>query len=62
MLSQFHVKLEFPLWLSSNEPTGIHEDACSIPTLFTSYGSGVAGQLVFGIGLRHDSDPALLWL
>ena len=25
--------LEFPLWLSSNEPTSIYEDAGSIPDL-----------------------------
>ena len=52
---------EFPLWLSGNEPSSIHDDAGSIPgSAHWVKGSGVAVSC--SVGHRPSSDPVLLWL
>ena len=41
-------------------PTSIHEDMGLIPSLSQGWGSCIAVSC--GLGHRHSSDPALLWL
>ena len=48
------------MWLSSNKLTSIPEDAGSIPGLTLGYRCSFAVSC--GVGHRHGSDPALLWL
>ena len=53
---------KFPLWLSVVlGPTNILEDAGSIPSL-AQWVKGSGTAVICGIGHRHGSDPALLWL
>ena len=46
-------------WLTN--PTSIHEDTGLIPRLIQwVVGAGIAMNC--GVGCRHSSDPAMLWL
>ena len=53
--------MEFPLWCSGNNPTRNNEIAGSIPGL-VQWVNDLGAALSSGVGHRHGSDPALLWL
>ena len=52
---------EFPLWCSRNNPTSIAEDTGLNPSL-AQWVPGPDVAMSCGIGCRHGSDRALLWL
>ena len=53
--------LEFPSWLSGNEPDRIYEDAGLTPGLDHWVKDPVFDKS-YGTGHRHGLDPAPLWL
>ena len=58
---QKHSGFGVPLWLSSNKPNWYPRGYRFVPwPRSVGWGAGVA--LGCGVGCRHGSDPALLWL